>query len=316
MIFFNKNTKHDKQFLELQTRLNYSYWVASDAHHYFENSESSINTYEYKELVKQFNLSIEMAEDVSISSTSLSNDHAQSLRILKKFVLECINELNFTKNTKLKDSESEEIEMMNQIQIQEDFVKAYLPYLHPNEMESYMQQSFLIFTKACNNINELYLSLEFGDSESFQKGMDKVIAEFKSARTKIEMGINDPFVVEGILDEYSIMSFKNKKISGNHIRKYVDLHFEFMNLWIEFFLAYERYFEELCDETQSEEDENINSLMLNYQQNHYYGLININAIEIHQLMFKKMGIDIPKIDVYSLRLIKSPIDSIQNRRIQ
>ena len=316
MIFFNKNTKHDKQFLELQTQLNYSYWVASDAHHYFENSESSINTYEYKELVKQFNLSIEMAEDVSISSTSLSNDHAQSLRILKKFVLECINELNFTKNTKLKDSESEEIEMMNQIQIQEDFVKAYLPYLHPNEMESYMQKSFLIFTKACNNINELYLSLEFGDSESFQKGMDKVIAEFKSARTKIEMGINDPFVVEGILDEYSIMSFKNKKISGNHIRKYVDLHFEFMNLWIEFFLAYERCFEELCDETQSEEEENINSLMLNYQQNHYYGLININAIEIHQLMFKKMGIDIPKIDVYSLRLIKSPIDSIQNRRIQ
>ena len=316
MIFFNKNTKHDKQFLELQTQLNYSYWVASDAHHYFENSESSINTYEYKELVKQFNLSIEMAEDVSISSTSLSNDHAQSLRILKKFVLECINELNFTKNTKLKDSESEEIEMMNQIQIQEDFVKAYLPYLHPNEMESYMQKSFLIFTKACNNINELYLSLEFDDSESFQKGMDKVIAEFKSARTKIEMGINDPFVVEGILDEYSIMSFKNKKISGNHIRKYVDLHFEFMNLWIEFFLAYERCFEELCDETQSEEEENVNSLMLNYQQNHYYGLININAIEIHQLMFKKMGIDIPKIDVYSLRLIKSPIDSIQNRRIQ
>ena len=314
MIFFNKNTKHDKQFLELQTQLNYSYWVASDAHHYFENSESSINTYEYKELVKQFNLSIEMAEDVSISSTSLSNDHAQSLRVLKKFVLECINELNFTKNTKLKDSESEEIEMMNQIQIQEDFVKAYLPYLHPNEMESYMQKSFLIFTKACNNINELYLSLEFGDSESFQKGMDKVIAEFKSARTKIEMGINDPFVVEGILDEYSIMSFK--KFSGNHIKKYVDLHFEFMNLWIEFFLAYERCFEELCDETQSEEEENINSLMLNYQQNHYYGLININAIEIHQLMFKKMGIDIPKIDVYSLRLIKSPIDSIQNRRIQ
>ena len=181
MIFFNKNTKHDKLFLELQTRLNFAYWVASDAHHYFENSENNINTYEYKELLKQFNCSIEMAEDVSISSTSLSNDHAQALRILKKFVLECINELNFTKNTKLKDSESEEIEMMNQIQIQEDFVKAYLPYLHPNEMESYMQKSFLIFTKACNNINELYLSLEFGDSESFQKGMDKVIAEFKSA---------------------------------------------------------------------------------------------------------------------------------------
>ena len=314
MIFYNKNTKHDKQFLELQTRLNYSYWVASDAHHYFENSENTINTYEYKKLVKQFNSAIEMVEGISISSINLGHDHAQCLRILKKFVLECINELNFSKNTKLKDSESEEIDMMNELQIQENFVKAYLPYLHPNEMESYMQKSFLIFAKACTNINKLYLSLEFGDSESFQKGMNRVIAEFKLARTEIESCINDPSVVEGILDECSIMSFKN--FSDSDIKKYSNLHFEHMNLWIEFFLAYEQSFEELFNESKSEEEENVDSLMLNYQQNHYYGLININAIEIHQLMFKKMGIDIPKIDVYSLRLIKSPIDFIQNRRIQ
>ena len=70
MIFFNKNTKHDKQFLELQTRLNYSYWIASDAHHYFENSENTINIYEYNKLVKQFNSAIKMAEDISISSTN------------------------------------------------------------------------------------------------------------------------------------------------------------------------------------------------------------------------------------------------------
>ena len=314
MIFFNKNTKHDKQFLELQTKLNHAYWVASDAHHYFENAENNINTYEYGKLVKQFNSSIEMAEDISISSTNLDHDHAQSLKILKKFVLECINELNFSKNIKLKDSESEEIDMMNQLQIQENFVKAYLPYLHTNEMESYMQKSFLIFAKACANLNKLYLSLELGDSESFQKGINKVIAEFKLARTEIESCINDPFVVEGILDECSIMLFKN--FSDSDIKKYSNLHFEHMNLWIEFFLAYEQSFEELFNESKTKEEENVDSLMLDYQQNHYYGLININAIEIHQLMFKKMGIDMPKIDVYSLRLIKSPIDFIQNRRIQ
>ena len=229
-------------------------------------------------------------------------------------MLECINELNFSKNIRLKDSESEEIDMMNQLQIQENFIKAYLPYLHPHETESYMQKSFLIFAKACNNINELYFCLEFNDTDSYKKGINKVIAEFKLARTKIEEGIDDPLLVEGILDEYSIMSFK--KYSGNHVQKYVDLHFEHMNLWIEFFLAYEQSFGELFNECQSEEDESVNSLMLDYQQNHYYGLININAIEIHQLMFKKMDIDIPKIDVYSQRLIKSPIDFIQNRRIQ
>ncbi len=314
MIFFNKNTKHDKQFLELQTRLNFAYWVASDAHHYFENAENNINTYEYVKLVKQFNSSIEMAEDISISSTNLDLDHGQSLKILKQFVLECINELNFSKNNKPKDSESEEINMMNQLQIQENFVEAYLPYLHPNELESYMQQSFLIFSKACNNINELYLSLEFNDSASFKKGINKVLAEFKLARTMIEKGINDPFVVEGILDECSIMSFNN--FSDSDIKKYSNMHFDYMNLWIEFIVAYERSFDEMFNDNQIAEDENVSSLMLDYLQNHYYGLININAIEIHQFMFEKMGIDIPKIEVYSLRLIKSPIDFIQNRRIQ
>ena len=313
MIFFNKNTKHDKQFLELQTRLNYSYWVASDAHHYFENSENTINTYEYKKLVKQFNSAIEMVEGISISPINIGHDHAQCLRILKKFVLECINELNFSKNTKLKDSEAEEIDALNQLQIQEDFVKLYLPYLHPNELESYMQNSFLIFAKACNNINKLYSSLEFNDNDSFQKAINKVISEFKSARKKIEKGINDPFVIEGILDECSIMSFKN--FSDSDIKRYSDLHFEHMSLWIEFFLAYERSFEESFNESKEEEEVNIDSLMLDYQQNYYYGLININAIEIHQLMFDKMGIDIPKIEVYSQRLIKSPLDFIQNRRI-
>ena len=314
MIFFNKNAKHDKQFLELQSRLNYAYWIASDAHHYFENTQNNINTYKYGKLVRQFNSSIEMAEDTFISSSNLGHDHAQSLTIQKKFVLECINDLNFSKNIKLKDSESEEINMMNQTQIQENFVKAYSPYLHPNEMESYMQKSFLIFSKACNNINELYLSLEFNDSASFKKGINKVISEFKLARTMIEKGINDPLVIEGILDECSIMSFNN--FSDSDIKKYSDLHFEHMNLWIEFFLAYERSFDEMFNDNLIAEDENVSSLMLDYQLNHYYGLININAIEIHKFMFEKMGIDLPKIEVYSLGLIKSPIDFIQNRRIQ
>ena len=177
-----------------------------------------------------------------------------------------------------------------------------------------MQKSFLIFSRACNCINGLYLSLEFNDSATFQKGINKVIAEFKLARKIIEKGINDPFVVEGILDECSIMSFNN--FSDSDIKKYSNMNFEHMNLWIEFFLAYERSLDEIFNESEIEEEENISSLMLDFQLNHCFGLININAIEIHQFMFEKMGIYIPQTEVYSLRLIKSPIDYIQNRRIQ
>ena len=63
----------------------------------------------------------------------------------------------------------------------------------------------------------MYFCLEFNDSDSYKKGINKVIAEFKLARTKIEEGIDDPLLVEGILDEYTIMSFKkySGKTEGN-----------------------------------------------------------------------------------------------------
>ena len=46
MKFFNKNIKHDREFLELQTKLNFSYWIASDIDHFYESNKKNINNYE------------------------------------------------------------------------------------------------------------------------------------------------------------------------------------------------------------------------------------------------------------------------------
>ena len=48
MIFYKKNNTHDRIFLELQTKLNLAYWIATDAEHYFQISKNTINTFEYK----------------------------------------------------------------------------------------------------------------------------------------------------------------------------------------------------------------------------------------------------------------------------
>ena len=312
MIFYNKNKEHDRQFLELQTKLNFSFWIASDAQHYFESYEKSINTYEYEQLVKQFNLASEVAKNIYIPSSNMSLDHIKCLNILKNFVLDSIDELNFSKPS-LKDSESEDIYLQNSIEFQENFTRNYLPYLHPNELESYMQKSYLLFMKAFDFINQVSLTYEYKDYEDrYKKNLDKALHQLNLAVHLVEKAIKDPFVIEGILDECSIMGLDN--FSDQDIETYTGKHFRFMELWKEFFLAFEQSYKELYKKDQDHEELNTEMLMLDYQTRNYYGLINVNAIKTHQFMFEKMGMKLPKIEIFSHRTIKSPIDYIQNKR--
>ena len=312
MIFYNKNQEHDRQFLELQTKLNFSFWIASDAQHYFENCEKSINTYEYEQLVKQFNLATGLVQNIHIPSSNMSLDHIKCLNILKNFVLFSIDELNFSK-PRLKDSESEDIYLRNSIEFQENFIRNYLPYLYPNELESYMQKSYLLFTKAFDFIDQTILTYEYKDyGERYKKNADKALHQLNLAVLMVEQAIKDPFVVEGILDECSIMGLDN--FSDQDIETYTAEHFRFMKLWKEFFLAFEQSYKELYKKDQDHEELNTEMLMLDYQTRNYYGLINVNAIKIHQFMFEKMGVELPKIEIFSHRTIKSPIDYIQNKR--
>jgi len=43
-------------------------------------------------------------------------------------------------------------------------------------------------------------------------------------------------------------------------------------------------------------------------------LFNIAAYKINMFYLKKMNVDMPNLEIFSQRIIKSPIDYIQNKR--
>ena len=73
MNFFNQNIEQDRIFLELQTKLNFSYWIAADLEHYFDSCEKDINQFEYKKLLKQYKLAFDVFNSVDIEASRLSN---------------------------------------------------------------------------------------------------------------------------------------------------------------------------------------------------------------------------------------------------
>ena len=77
MIFYKKNNTHDRVFLELQTKLNLAYWIATDAEHYFEISKNTINTFEYKKLIKQFEVASSVAQQVEAYKPNISSRYSR-----------------------------------------------------------------------------------------------------------------------------------------------------------------------------------------------------------------------------------------------
>ncbi len=310
MIFYKQNIEHDRNYLELQTRLNFAYWIAADAAHYFEYCDKNINHYEYQKLVKQFNLAKDMTNNIHISSYDMSSDHIKAINILKDFVIFLVDDSDFTKN-RPKDSEMEHIQMQNQLDAQEKFIKDFLPYLHERELESYMQHSYLSFFKGSIQMIELSLIFENYDSIKFKKKIEKAMNEFQKAKLYIEKALNDPCVKEGFMDEFSVLGLKNS--AEQDFMKFSELQFEFMQLWKESFMAFKQSYEHSFMELKSEEDEKVDLLMIDYQISNYLGLININQFKFHQFMFKKMNIALPNVEAFSERLIRSPIDDIKNK---
>ena len=121
MIFFNQNHYQDRHFLELQTKINFSYWIAADLEHYFDSCEKDINQLEYKVLLKQYELALDIFNNVDIDASELSVEQKDCLEIHKEHTYKCITEeLNFF-DKKLTDSESEEINTFHQINQHNNF---------------------------------------------------------------------------------------------------------------------------------------------------------------------------------------------------
>ena len=312
MIFFNQNQSQDRNFIELQTQLNFSYWIAADLEHYFDSFKNDINQLEYKRLLKQYGIAVDLYKSVDISSESLSLEQNKCLQALKEHVYECLSkELNFF-DKKLNDSESEESSIIYQIDRHDDFQKKYMHYLHTNEFESYLLRAYGSLGDAIKISLQLTSNIEFDDYKKIGKTTYEVFKNFKIGREELEKAINDPYVLEGILDEFAIIS--SSKTSDNDVKKYCDMQFEFLQLWKDYFLVCENFYCQLYDHNDdAEELAEIN--LFNHETNNYLGLINTVSIRMHQFILSKLNVDVPEVEIYSSRMIKSSIDYIQNKNL-
>ena len=77
-------------------------------------------------------------------------------------------------------------------------------------------------------------------------------------------------------------------------------------------MAYERYCLNLLNEN---EEGGCHSEVLDFEINNYLGLINILAMKLNKFILIKLDVKIPSLEVYCHRVIKSPLDYIENKRI-
>jgi len=309
MIFFNQNPEHDRNFLKIQTQLNLSYWIAADINHYYELSKTNINTYEYKKLLAQYQSALSLFKCVNIDNSDTGEDHKNCLKALEKFIEYCLMEFDFSKTPRLQDSESEEVNYLHMHNLETEFHKTYMEYLIPCEMETYILRSFLFFGKGCESITHLSSEIEFSNEKKIEDLSKETIKNFRLARYELEIVLKDPNALECMLDEFIIIT-GNKSLEEN-AKEFVELNFGYLKLWKEYYLAHEKYCEDILNGDSEEESE---SELFEFECNNCLSFINTMAIKSNLFILKNMQVNTPNIEIYSQRLIRSPIDYIQNRR--
>ena len=309
MIFFNNNPEDDRNFLKLQTQLNYSYWIACDADSYYENSKSNINSFEYAKMQKQHALALDMFNNIDIDEFYIGPEHKRCLEALKIFVESGLDDFHFSGRKKFKDSESEEINLLYLTNIEKEFRSVYLNYLHPREAEGYIMKSYAFFEKGVEFIMQLSSEVEFSDDEKIDDLSQKTIQNFRLARNELEKAKQDQNVFEFMLDDLTIIS--SGKLLEKEVKEFIDLNFSYLDLWIEYFLIHERYCNDIFDKDNDEESA---SEVFEFESNNCLSFINVLAIKINLFILKKMKVDVADLEIYSQRSIRSPIDYINNMR--
>ena len=309
MIFFNQNPEHDKNFLEIQTKINFCYWIAHDIDHYYQASKESLNTFEYTKLKNQLNDAFNIFRQIDIENSNMSENHKECLNALRNFTEHCLKDFDFTNNRILKDSESEEMNLLNLINTEKDFHQIYLNYLHPKEMEAYVLKSFSLFSQGGESLVNLASELEFQNNTKIENLSIKTIESFRFARFEIENAIKDPNTIEYLLDELEIIS--NGVILEEDSKELIELNFDYLRLWKEYFLSFERYCLDILDDQDREE---AYFEIFDFESKNCLSYLNILAHKINMFYLKKMDVDMPNLEIFSQRIIKSPIDYIQNKR--
>ena len=97
MKFFYTNPDQDKIYLKVDTLINISYWIASDALHFASKQVKEINKYEYNNLKSQYEIASNLYKDAKDLSESLTDDHSKCSDILLNHSKKSVDEFQIDK---------------------------------------------------------------------------------------------------------------------------------------------------------------------------------------------------------------------------
>jgi hypothetical protein len=302
MNFYFKDPRQDIRYIEVINTYNLAYWIAVDASHYEEN-ESNITAFDLNKLINQYKLAIDTYEHAKNISSSLKGDHKIAANALKEFVRMCLNEFNFYSEDRAKDSESQEINFVSQINQEKDFQANYLHFMNPNHAEYLILKSYAQINQIAEDI--LLIDISTNSLENFERAKT-IVTGFGLAKKTINYAIQNPTSFDGMIDEFEIINAsRTDSLGQKDFLNLCDKNIEYMKLWREYYSINEQIFKDIyIDNLNLEESE---YKLIQHEALSYHSKINAYGIEITKLTLEFMNIDVPEIEVFSTKLIGNPL---------
>ena len=308
MNFYNKGTNQDRLYLEIATKYNIAYWIASDLYHYTTSFPHDFNEYEYKRMLSQYSLAAQIMYESDDLAQFITGDHKTCLRAERVFIEACLIDFRIDKifSPNL-DSEAAEVQLRYMEDCFERYSEQYKQFLLPESCGHVLLQSFEYFANAQWAMIKLNSQFEFNTNEINKRFAEDIVDEFMSARILLDQGIDNINVHDEIISEFKIITSENKiKPLNEDFLEYFKANLNYMNLWREVYSLYEEFYKDLILNSYDLPDSEID--LLNHNSEQYFSRINKSGIELSLAILDYMEIKVPHVEIYSARKIKNPTD--------
>tara|TARA_B100000795_G_scaffold260465_1_gene236375 strand:+ start:847 stop:1803 length:957 start_codon:yes stop_codon:yes gene_type:complete len=312
--FYNTNIDLDRNYLEVASKYNLVYWIASDLYHYATSYQGSFNEYEYERMIKQYNLASNLMYEADDIAQFIEGDRKKCLLTQRNFTELTLIDLRIDKifSTKL-DSESEELRYLSMQDKFDDFTDQYKQYLIPESIEYSLLEAMKYYAIAERAMAKFNAQFEFNNVEKNEQLIEDIVIELISARTLLNQVINNNTYQDSLISEFLISTYQHKEtVCKSSLLNYISMNKGYVELWREFFATHEEVYRGFIESLDTQDCElEFNALQIEQ----YVSRINQAAIELNLFILSNMDIKIPHIEIYSARAIKGPIDFLTKRNI-
>lgn len=314
MQFYFKNSHQDRLYLKIITKINLSYWIASDAHHYASEHTKDINKYEYDRLKSQYNLAINLFTEGQDLIQFLEGDHAECANLVLRHISTIIQSCRIDKIfiPDAVDEEIHEVDVHDAIFDEDIFIQEYKKFLIPGDLETDFVESEMFFGKSCIKMIK-FLKNEYENYNDAAEDCRDIIDGVMSARIITENGIKNNLYKDSLEREYSIFYEDAWTPKPHSFNDYYETSMDYLDFWRDYYTVHEQYYKRFFDQIISEEESKAESDFFYQTVEQYTLIMHKKAIEINLMILENLGVDVPPFEIYSARKITSPIEFLPHK---